>query len=535
MSNAAEVLNDPIEFMSLFLWIKTKTGEVVRLVPNRAQRHFYQHMSGRDLILKARQLGFSTFIQGLYYFYITTNFGRSAVTISHDRLSTSLLRSKFQMFYDRCPPEARPVKGKDDKILTVFPDLDDSTSYIGTAGNKSFGRGDTCHHGHLSEFSFWRDPEILLTGFLEAVPDQHIMPESTIIVECTPNGASGKFFDMCEDAKEGKGEWKLHFYAWWWDKNYQLPLTEDEERKFSPSKQEKLLMDNHHLSREQIKWRRKKIDRQGVKFKQEYPEDPDECFLHSGEGRFDRERLSERIQMQCVDPIEERLWQEPRSEKDKGYFGWRIYKQPDPAKRYIVGADPSGGKGLDSATAIVREYETNEHVATLEGWFEPIDFARHLRALAVYYNYAFVGIERNNHGHTVLGYLLNGTHDLTPYGNLYFDERGEPGWHTNHVTRPVMIDDLADEYRILEHYITRDERVIRQAMRFVLTDKRSGLSGEQRAEGEKHDDMVMADAIVGQMRRKLPSGSSIAYLSLSRERQGDSDDGWQEHATATLR
>lgn len=487
------VLQDELLFLRL-LTIKDKRGRLVPLIANRAQRHFYANRSGRDLILKARQLGFSTFIQGLFYKRVTTEFGKTAVTISHDRSSTEKLRDKFKLFYNKIPDGAKPIMGKDDKITSAFPQLE-SSSYIGTAGNHSFGRGNTLHLIHGSEFAFWPEPKILLTGLLEAVPDLHIMPDSWIILESTPNGAEGEFYEMCMAALEGRGEWKLHFYEWWWDDEYRMPLDRNEVLTYDP--QELVLVEKHGLTPEQIKWRRFKIERLGDEFLQEYPEDPITCFLLSGRGRFDREQLRLRLDTQCADPIEERLY--------VGDFArWRIFEPPRPDTRYVMGCDPSEGIGENNAAAVVRDFRTNTQVATLHGQFELTEFAKYVRELAVHYNGALVAVERNNHGHTVINYLQSGTDTFPGYNALYVHRDGKVGWHTNSTTRPVMIDDLAEEYKRPELYAIRDKTIIHQALRFVVKNKR--------AEAGKgaYDDLVMADAIAGQM-RQIPSGPSYAF------------------------
>lgn len=514
-----QVINDPLLYMAL-LTIKDKTGSLVPLVPNRAQRHFYANMTGRDIVLKARQMGFSTFIQGWMYYQVTTNIGRTAVTISHDRDSTERLRDKFKTFPNGLPDELKPIVGKDDKTTTRFTKLL-SSSYIGTAGNRAFGRGDTAHHVHCSELAFWPAPRMTLTGLMQAIPSQHVMPSSSIMIESTANGNDNMFYKMCMDAYKGDGAFKLHFYPWWWDSSYSVPLNNIEHVRFDPSPEEKELMTCFSLTREQINWRRRKMDEmqsladtQGADphelFLQEYPEDVLTCFISSGRSRFDKKALRYRLENQCMMPIaekrlDEQIWGGYEANNSPA---WRIYKEPVAGRRYVMGADPSGGDGTDSSAGVVRDWENNEQVATLHGRFEPYYFARYVADMARLYNHAVLGVERNNHGHAVLGYLLHGTPDYGSYNNLYAEwpaTGGMPklGWHTNSATRPVMLADLATEYANPEVYTIRDAAIVDQALGFVV--KRNN-----RAEGERHDDLIFADAIAGQM-RQVPSGASIGY------------------------
>lgn len=506
----ATLIQDDLSFIRL-LTIKNKRSQLGYLIPNAAQLDFYHNMTGRDLILKARQLGFSTFVQGYYYKRVTTEMALNAVTISHDRVSTAKLREKFKLFYRRLPPALKPVMGKDDKVMSNFPTLE-SSSYIGTAGNRVFGRGDTLSLVHCSELAFWPEPEMLLTGILEAVPDRHIDEKSSIIIESTANGAQGVFYDMCMESLQNpeRSEFKLHFYAWWWDAEYQLPLAKHEKIEYSH--EELALVERHNLSPAQIKWRRQKIDRLGEKFWQEYPEDPVSCFLLSGRGRFDRNALRTRLETQCTEPLEERLHiTDYKTGQD--IARWRIYELPIEGANYIIGADPSEGINADSAAAVVREARSNRHVATLHGQFELVDFARYLAELGSYYNYAIIGVERNNHGHTVINYLQSGSKDFDSYGNLYVGEDAKLGWHTNHVTRAPMIDDLADEIRDPDAHIIRDKAIVNQMMQFVV--KYTRTNKEHAEAGKKaYDDLVMAEAIAGQIRQRIPTGPAYTFASM---------------------
>src|SRR6185369_11301344 len=108
-----------------------------------------------------------------------------------------------------------------------------------------------------------------------------------VALESTPNGAQGFFYEKCMEALSGNSVWKLHFYPWWWDDEYKLPLTV-EEMTFGwfYSDDEQKLIAEHSLTDEQIKWRREKVKELGRLFPQEYPEDVVSCFLTSGNSYF---------------------------------------------------------------------------------------------------------------------------------------------------------------------------------------------------------------------------------------------------------
>jgi len=276
MVTPSQVLNDPALFARHFLWILDKDKELVRFRFNRAQRDFMANRTGRDLVLKARQLGFSTVIQGeLFRRTVTTT--RTTMTMAHDYESTQKLRRMADRFWEHCRfGNAQPARRYSNASLATYPEFD-STSIIATAGSVEIGRGDTYSDCHGSEVAFWPDAERIMAGAMQGgSPDT--------VLESTPNGAQGWFYDKCMEALLGQGGWKLHFYPWWWDDDYRIALEPGETLAYTP--EEKGMAERHGLSSEQIKWRRgKQAELKGF-FIQEYPEDPYNCFLTSGDSYF---------------------------------------------------------------------------------------------------------------------------------------------------------------------------------------------------------------------------------------------------------
>jgi phage FluMu gp28-like protein len=104
-----------------------------------------------------------------------------------------------------------------------------------------------------------------------------------VVLESTPNGAQGYFYQLCMEAMSGQGVWTLHFYPWWWDDAYQI---KSDGKYLIYTDEEHELCKKHNLTQEQIRWRRNKILELKDKFKQEYPEDAITCFLTSGNSYF---------------------------------------------------------------------------------------------------------------------------------------------------------------------------------------------------------------------------------------------------------
>ena len=284
METPNQIINNPERFSSVFLKILNKDKNLVPFHWNRMQKHFHANRTSRDLILKARQLGSSTYIQG-EMFRRTVTGTRTTITIAHDDDLTKKLRLMADRFYDNCKfNNIQPARKYSNDTMTTYPEFDSSAT-ITTAGGVQKGRGDTYTDFHGSEVAFWKDAEKIVAGAMQGGnPD--------VILESTPNGAQGFFYDRCKEAIHDEGVWRLHFYPWWWDDAYRIPLDEGEE--FRPSDEESFLVARvfadsegaFSLTPEQLKWRRNKKLELKEFFKQEYPEDPLTCFLTSGNSYF---------------------------------------------------------------------------------------------------------------------------------------------------------------------------------------------------------------------------------------------------------
>ncbi len=324
-------------------------------------------------------------------------------------------------------------------------------------------------------------------------------PGTDIVYESTPNGAAGRFYEMCMAAMRGESKWAFHFYPWWWDSEYCIPLEEGES--LEPYNDEELaLIAQHGLTPAQIKWRRDKLLSRGQLFYQEYPEDPITCFLLSGAARFDRVRLKARL-AQCTEPIEVAY---PLQLADgRTMYQLRVYKKPVAGWEYVIGADTAEGVGGDYCAATVRCKRTGKQVATLHGQWPPDLFAERLAELGKRYNNALIGVERNGDGVAVLLALVR----VCGYRNLYIHNDGKLGWPTTTVTRPLIISDYDRELRGTE-YMIHDRAIIDECLTFVINDR-----GKPEAAAGAHDDLVMADAIAGQMRwaRVAMETQEVAY------------------------
>lgn len=277
------------EFADRYLWILDKEKHTRRLVLNAAQQDYLTNRTRRDLILKSRQLGFSTLIQADFLRMAVTT-AVSTMTLSHDDDSTQRLRRMADFYYDNLP-DGKPKRRYANASVSTYPGTN-SEAAIAKAGSKNIGRSFTLTHLHGSEVAFWPDAEQILAGAMQA-------GNPAIVLESTPNGAQGYFYNECMDALDGHSRYKLHFYPWWWDAEYQLPIPDGE---FRLTEEEAELSRKHGLTAEQIQWRRVKQRDLKHLFKQEYPEDPVTCFLLSGDGYFGDISAVRKVEPGSVEP-----------------------------------------------------------------------------------------------------------------------------------------------------------------------------------------------------------------------------------------
>ena len=496
--------SDPRPWIEANLWIRTKRRLVVPFHFNPAQVDYHGYRTPRDLILKPRQLGFTTLVCGLFFADTLLRPNTTSVMVAHDLESTKRIFRIVQLFWERLPEQMRSTAGppsRSNRREYFWPKIN-SHFYVGTAGSPGFGRGMTINNLHCSEFAFWPRPEEALIALLEAVPKEG----GRIIVESTANGLGSFFHDFWIAAKQGGNRFAPHFYVWWEDPAYRL--SGDPVGELTAG--ERKLRQKYGLEDDQIRWRRDKQRQLRDNFKQEYPENDVACFLPSGGMVFDLEalqRAAARIQTEGPAHLTAVLPDRRGGPLPMAPATLLIWGQPIEGRSYVIGADV--GEGLvegDASCAIVLDRESGEQVAELHGRVPPERFAHLLHALAWHYRRATLAVERNNHGHSVLNTLRNVLRYPLLYHHVRYDYRvGDQvtlGWPTDQATKPILVDDLAAAIAG-GHVTLHSQAVIDECMTFVTTD-----TGAQEAQQGKRDDRVMALGIAWQVRKRPRSRAS---------------------------
>lgn len=274
------------------LKVRPKVGEIKPLELNYAQRYIHARLEQqlaetgkvRAIILKGRQMGCSTYVEGRFYHKVTHRRGVKAFILTHHSDATTNLFNMVDRYHEHMNPLLRPHTGASNARELVF-DLLDSGYRVGTAGSAAVGRSETIQLFHGSEVGFWDNADGITTGVMQAIPNE---TGTEVILESTANGLGNYFAKAWSAAQQGKGGFIAIFVPWFWDPGYRLPvpagfeLTRDEQEYFEAHR------GNGLVDLEQMVWKRAKEEELGEawKFTQEYPATPEEAFQASGEGCY---------------------------------------------------------------------------------------------------------------------------------------------------------------------------------------------------------------------------------------------------------
>jgi len=444
----------------------------------------------RNLILKFRQGGLSKIIdadQTVDCLRKPTN----AVIISHEKEATKRLFASVRAFAENMEP--KPTISINSKTEIGFPRTN-SSYFVGTAGSKAFGRGDTIDRAHLSEAAFYAELERILNGIEEATEF------GQIDVETTPNGR-GEFYDRWQKAKAGLSSYTPIFIPWFMNDEFDVTHFNEKERAgLSVSVQEMVKMSdedfNKIITEEEkrllkrakeewdidvtvgmLKWRRYKIWDKGQNFYQEYPEDDVSCFLKTGRTVFSGVILdtSRKIRLDDFDAwCIRNKWD---NEKKIAFKKKRLYGAVDCAE---------GNEGGDNHcfSVIDSDMDTGKSAVIFEiTCTDPIDvFWSRVAKICKEFN-ILLAIEKNGLG----------VAHIQKAKELHVKHRE---WNTGE-NRNIMISNLEEMYRkgdLIESYPEAQDELINM----IYND-----NNKAEAPKGKHDDRVLSRSIAWQM-KKMP-------------------------------
>jgi len=497
--------------------IKDKDGNIVTFTRNRAQVDFDKNKWWRNIILKARQLGFSTLecICALDQALFTPN--QSNLIIAHTVPDAKKLFSKMEFAWNNLPSFIREMvylKSKTTSEFVIGFDKKQGVALseqpgkiVSTVGVGTSGMSGTYSRVHVTELAYLdkvepNKAEEIMQGTVPAVPSTGRMD-----IESTARGDYGEFAELYMDAENRKTispkEFKTHFYNWQWDdeelskiSKAQIKFVTDGEgqewRRFQEY-QKRFKLTDKEITCYYFFWIAcaKKWDR----LRQEYPTTSEEAFASGDDRVFSGEALDQ---------------YELGQYSERG--GWRYYHMPEVNCKYVVGVDPAEGMGKDPHAIVVLKISGTkpEVVATYKNSdISPTALAYEVLGVCRLYNSAMASVELNNSGHATLGQLTQ----IYEHHRIYQEitkEKSRPnktkrfGWRTTGKTKYAMVYDFEEAVREF-HVELNDDRLIKE-LRFYTKETVSTKMGRTELKlgvgniDKAHFDLAMAIFIAWQTR-----------------------------------
>ena len=390
-------------------------------------------------------------------------------------------------------------------------------SITGESANINFGSGGRRKAMFLDEFSKW-DRGI----------DAGAWTSTADVTKCripvsTPFGSAGKFATLAEGTQEKIKKMSLHWTlhptkaqgAYYNDGGEKIPIDvqADSKRAFQLWKRGIEV---------RSPWYDAEAERRSA---QDIAQELDIDYLSSGRPYFNLKSLALQRIWQLMTPKNpladipygnfiniDLVDVDNRIEERMGREVWlRVYERPNDSLQYVIGGDSSEGlaKG-DESFGVVREKITRNVVAAFNGLWKPEQFAQKLWMVEKYYRCKTPSNVLNAPENNNMGYAT--TEELQRLGsNLYWgtkavvkdgrivEERNKPGFATTSASRPLICTQAEEETRKNACEI-RDENILKQMKTFITNAK----SGKPEADGEFHDDGVIAWMIAGYVIQKAP-------------------------------
>lgn len=280
--------------------IRNKTGELIQYKRNRAQRHYNQSLWTRNLILKSRQLGFTTdeAIDSLDDSLFTPN--KDTLLIAHNlEAGESIFSKKIVFAWEQLPEQIRALYKVDNKTSKTLK-FDFGRRGFSSIAVDTSGRSGTYQRLHVTELAeiskkFPKKVPDIIEGTIPAIPTY-----GRVDIESTSQGASGEFYEMFMEAWERGAptqpqEYKAHFYNWTWDDEEmaKIPLPIP-TTKMAEGDKFQAYQARHNLTDIEITYYYQKwlsLNKKWNALKREYPTTPQEAFEAVSEGTFYGEQL----------------------------------------------------------------------------------------------------------------------------------------------------------------------------------------------------------------------------------------------------
>lgn len=509
-----ELLFKDFEFYAKHaLKIRTKAATIAPFILNRAQKRLLEVAARqlatrgfiRIILLKGRQMGSSTFVEGFLYWWTSQRQATRALVVAHDGEATKVIFQMTKNFHNMCPDMLRPSTVRSTVKELVFDKL--LSSYrIATAGGDGIVRGETIQAAHLSEFAWWPpgSAESNFSGLMDAIPP---ISGTCVFIESTANGFN-IFHQQWERAENGLGLFEAVFLPWYWDEGYKLAPPADLQ--LTPIETD--LLDTYKadgLTVEHLMFRRAKVAEKGLElFRQEYPMCAEEAFLTSGYPVFNPDHIMPMLKklrlpgVSATADIEDQYAQpllkmelEGRRFRKNRLGRLRVWCSPIEGADYYIGADVSQGVRKDYSVAVVQNAQREIVAIWRCNRTDPAQFGRVLACLGRLYNDAYIACERNKDG-ILTNYILDkeelypNIHREKVVDKITEEETEVVGFLTSEKTKPLTIDTLRDHLRDGSISDIPCPVTLKEMLQYIVHE-----NGKMGAEKNHNDDCVIALAL----------------------------------------
>lgn len=455
-----ELLQGFVYFCENYWYIRHPSRGRIKFDPFEAQLETVESWLNvrYSLILKARQIGFSTLIS-TYAFWATFFYSdRSIVMLSRTEREAIKLLTKAKYGYKFLPDWMRNARGPAVNMTQTKLEMSNESSIESLPSASDPARGESAYLIVVDELAFLQNSEEAWAA-IEPVADLG----GNVIMLSTANGEGNLFHRLWVEAEAGNNRFTPLFFPW------------------------------SANGRTQEWYELKKGDLPEHVMAQEYPDNPDDAFLKSGRPVFSIDFLRK---IETSKPVARGYLDNGRKFVEDG-GALRIWNWPIEDGRYVIGADPAQGmEHGDYASAHVINARNHEVVAHWHGRIDPDLMGTDvLYRLGLFYNRALVGVESNNHGLTTLKALQRLRYKPLYYQRSPLYKKSVPtdilGFRTTQVTKPLMIDELNQALRD-GAMILHDAETIAELRTFSRDDK-------GKMSGSPYDDRTISLAIANQM------------------------------------
>ncbi len=279
---------DSYKRLNSLYYIINKRGVKLRFECNWAQKELYHNMWYCNIVLKARQLGISTFICMLFLDRCLFNDNVAAGIICHTREDAELMFKRVKYAYDNLPPFI---------TNSITATIDSARELVFNNGSSirvgTSMRGSTLQYLHISEFGkicakYPEKATEIITGSLNTIASGQYC-----FIESTAEGREGYFYDLCKQAQNLQKletelsplDFKFHFFPWHKEPTYRIGnqiVLQQESLDYFASLSDRGV----DLDPEQKFWYAARYATQGDEMLREYPSTPDEAFEQANEGLY---------------------------------------------------------------------------------------------------------------------------------------------------------------------------------------------------------------------------------------------------------